>query len=71
MGRQAGVHRVALLFSTTRNPASISFNYLHAESQSGKFNDVLNRINPNTSSSFFCVFLLSCSFALNLRRLMR
>jgi hypothetical protein len=27
LDRQAGVPRVALRFSTTRNPASISFNY--------------------------------------------
>jgi hypothetical protein len=58
LDRQAGVPRVALRFSTARNPASIRFqlSYMRRVNLANAIG-VLNRITPNTLSSFFCVVL--------------
>jgi len=57
LDRQAGVPRVALRFSTTRNPASIGFNYPTRRGQTLQVHLGYGTGTPLTSPSFFCVGL--------------
>jgi hypothetical protein len=59
LDRQAGVPRVALRFSTTRNPASIGFNYPTRGESTKQVHLRYRTGTPLILLSFFCFVLVS------------